>query len=162
MNRRRLLAGAPAALVLSGAAAGAAVQPTTPEPTPAPSFYSTLDPEQKVAFDKLRAIVKAQADGTWVDPPSPDAELHLLCAEFHRLHAEGGDAANPQWEQASAAAWETFKQIDDVIALTHRGCRAKAGVAVEMLAMFNEGESGGNPEATFALHMLRDWLELPA
>ena len=160
MNRRKLLAAAPAAMLLASTATAGAAQLAGSKV--APSFRDTLDPQQQDALDRLHAIVKAQADGTWVDPPSPDAELHILCAEFQRIHAEGSDEANPHWEQAEIAAWETFKQIDDVTALTHRGCRAKAAVAVKMLARFHDTPNGGDPEAVFALNLLRDWLELPA
>lgn len=153
MNRRTLLSAASAALALP------ALESATPES--APSFYSTLNPKQKAAFDKLHAIVDAQANGTWVKPPDPDAELHALCATFHLEHAKGRDEANPEWEKAHDAAWGVYKQLDDIVAVTHRGCRAKAAVAVTMLAMFHENQSGGDPEALFALHMLRDWLELP-
>lgn len=160
MNRRKLLSAAPAAMVLVGTGTTGAVQAAAP--APAPSFYSTLDPDEKASFDKLYVIVKAQADGTWVQPPDCDAELHALCAAFHQQHAKGHDEANPGWEKATDAAWDTFKQLDDEVALTHRGCRAKAAVAVTMLAVFHEGQHGGDPEALFALNMLRDWLELPA
>ena len=87
-----------------------------------------------------------------------DAKLLALCAEFHRLHAEGADEANPDWEKADAAAWDAFNEIDDMTPATEAGHRAKAAVAVKMLAMFNDGVQGGNPEAVFALYMLRDWL----
>jgi len=160
VNRRKMLSAAPVIMLLAGTATAGAAQAATPKAEP--SFYSTLDPEQQAAFDKLHAIVKAQADGTWVEPPDPDAELHARCAEFHRQHAEGRDVANPEWEKADAAAWDAFKQLDDTVALTHRGCRAKAEVAVTMLVMFHEGTHGGDPEAVFALNMLRNWLELPA
>ncbi len=58
MNRRKLLAAGPAAMVLAGAATAGTVQAAAL--SPAPSFYSTLDPEQKAAFDKLHAIVKGK------------------------------------------------------------------------------------------------------
>ncbi|HEY0206884.1 MAG TPA: hypothetical protein VGC15_22370 [Acetobacteraceae bacterium] len=116
MNRRNLLAAAPAVMVLAGVAAAAPVG------------------------------------------PSPDAELLALCAEFQRLHAEGADEANPDWEKADAAAWDAYNQLDDMTPITEAGHRAKAAVAVKMLAMFNDGEMGGNPEAVFALYMLHDWL----
>ncbi len=90
--------------------------------------------------------------------PNSDVELLALCAEFHRLHAEGGDAANPDWEKADGAAWDVYNQLDDMTLVTEAGHRGKAGVAVKMLAMFNEETMGGNVEAIFALAMLRDWL----
>ncbi len=90
--------------------------------------------------------------------PVPDAELLALCAEFQRLHAEGAVVGNPDWEKADAAAWGAFNQLDDMTPASEAGHRAKAGVAVKMLSMFHEGHHGGDPEAVFALHMLRDWL----
>ena len=89
---------------------------------------------------------------------SPDAELLALCAEFHRLQSEGADEANPAWEKANADAWDVFNEIDDLTPQTEAGHKAKAAVAVRMLAMFHEMEDGGQPEAVFALNMLRDWL----
>lgn len=89
---------------------------------------------------------------------NPDAGLLALCTEFHRLHTEGADAANPDWEKADGAAWDVYHQLDDMTPVTEAGHRAKAGVAVKMLAMFNEGAMGGNVEAVFALGLLRDWL----
>lgn len=90
--------------------------------------------------------------------PAPDAELLALCAEFQRLHAEGAVVGNPDWEKADAAAWDAFNQLDDMTPASEAGHWAKAGVAVKMLSMFHEGQHGGDPEAVFALQMLRDWL----
>jgi hypothetical protein len=89
---------------------------------------------------------------------NPDAELMALCASFHRLQSEGTDETNPDWEKATADAWDIFHEIDDLAPQTVAGHQAKATVAVRMLAMFHEMESGGQPEAVFALNMLRDWL----
>ncbi len=236
MNRRRLLASVPAALVLAGAGAGAAVQAAacnpdaaliahcaafdaleraylatdfghddgTPEDEateaererlasaqePIVDAICTLPPRTLAGFravasslalwdtelmrqhptrnctdDRLlRALVGGligQAPAA-VPAPNPDAELLALCAEFQRLHAEGADTANPDWEKADAAAWDAFNKIDDMTPTTEAGHRAKAGVAVKMLSMFHDGQQGGDPEAVFALYMLRDWLRLPA
>ncbi len=90
--------------------------------------------------------------------PTPDAELLALCAEFQRLHAEGAIVGNPDWEKADAAAWDAFNQLDDMTPASEAGHRAKASVAVKMLSRFHEGQHGGDPEAVFALWMLRDWL----
>ena len=88
----------------------------------------------------------------------PDAEMLALCGEFHRLHAEGANQANPDWERADAAAWDAFNQLDDMTPATEAGHRAKAGVAVRMLVMFHGGVDGGDPEAVFALNTLQGWL----
>ena len=83
-TRRNIFAMAPAALALAGAATAA----------PPLSHYSTFNPEQQEAFDKLRAIVEAQADGTHVPPPSPDADLIALCAAFDALERKMQAAFN--------------------------------------------------------------------
>jgi len=92
--------------------------------------------------------------------PGPDAALLALCATFHRQYAEAHDEANPAWEAANGASFDIFKELDDLTPATEVGHRAKARVAVVMLAMFNEGDGygGGDPQAMFALNLLRDWL----
>lgn len=163
-SRRRLLAAAPAALVLTGATAGA-VQAAAPETRP--SFYSTLDPEQKAAFDKLRAIVEAQANGTWVEPPNPDARLLTLCAEFYRQHAiayrdhaEDDEGDGAEWQIALHARWELEDQIEDAPPLTRVGHLAKVSVAVTMIEEM-QGKNELDGLTGFALATLldvRDWL----
>lgn len=162
MNRRDLLsAAAPAALSLAGAAAGAAVQAAAPDA--APSFYSTLDPGQQASFDRLYEIVKAQADGTWIEPPDPDAELHALCAEFRRLHALAYLEGNDDWEAAHAESWRVADEIDGMCALTDAGHRAKARIAVAQMDKSRcEGGYAGDRDALFALNTLKDWLGMSA
>jgi len=93
----------------------------------------------------------------------PDAELIALCATFHRQHAEAYDEANLDWEAASDAKRSTFVEIGNLTATVNAGHRAKAAVAVVMLAENHEPDGNiADPEAMFALNMLRDWLELPA
>jgi hypothetical protein len=137
MNRRGLLsAAAPAALALVGGAAAAPV---------------ALSLGVSLPLTERDAVAASVA-------PISDAELLALCAKFHRLHVEGADEANPAWEKANADAWDAFNEIDDLTPQTEAGHRAKAAVAVEMLTMFHTGPNGGDPEAVFALNMLRDWL----
>ncbi len=110
----------------------------------------------------LAALLQGAADTTPapVAAPHPDAALLALCAAFHRQYAEAHDEANPAWEAANGASFDIFKELDDLTPATEAGHRAKARVAVVMLAMFNEGDgySGGDPQAMFALNLLRDWL----
>ena len=156
MNRRKMLSAAPAVMLLASTATAGAAQLT--ERKAAPSFYSTLDPEQKAAFDKLRAIVKAQANGTWVEPPDPDAEVHARCAEFHRLHALGYTEDNPAWEAAMDARFEAYTELEGMVPVTHAGHRAKARVALVLLDENQYDEFSGNPDARFALITLRGLL----
>jgi len=106
------------------------------------------------------ALGGAGIGGTVQALPSPDAELHALCATFHRQYAEAHDEANPAWEAANGASFDTFNELNGLTPATEAGHRAKARVAVVMLAMFNEGDGygGGDPQAMFALNLLRDWL----
>ncbi len=93
----------------------------------------------------------------------PDAALIALCATFHRQHAEAYDEANLDWEAASGAKYDTAREIDGLVATTQAGYRAKAAVVVAMLEENQcDGEQIGDPEAIFALNLLRGWLELPA
>ena len=167
MNRRKLLSAAPAAAVLAGTAAAGTVQAAA---APAPSFYSTLDPEQQAAFDKLYAIVKAQADGTWVEPPNPDAGLLTLCAEFDRQHAiahcdrpevdDDDDDESAEWKVAMNARWELEEEIVDVLPLTGAGHLAKASVAVAMIEEMTppDGLDALTFFALITLRDMRDWL----
>lgn len=93
----------------------------------------------------------------------PDAALIALCATFHRQHAEAYDEANLDWEAASDAKHISFVAIGNLPATVNAGHRAKAAVAVVMLAENHEPDGNiADPEALFALNLLRDWLELPA
>ena len=157
MNRCALLVGVPSAAVLAGAAAGGAVQAAAPDAPP--TFYSTLDPKERAALDRLREIVVAQAEGRLVTPPDPDAGLRALCAEFERLHALAYLEGNDAWEADHHASWRVADELDGMCALTEAGHRAKARVAVLQL---NEnranGEFIGGGDARFALNTLMDWL----
>ena len=162
MNRRRLLSAAgPAALALAGAATAGAVQAAAPDAPP--TFYSTLDPKQKAALDRLREIVVAQAEGRYVAPPDPDAGLHALCAEFERLHRLAYLEGNDAWEADHHASWRVADELEGMCALTEAGHRAKGRVAVLQL---NEnrahGEFIGSGDARFALNTLMDWLGMTA
>ncbi len=89
----------------------------------------------------------------------PDAELIALCATFHRQHAEAYDEANLDWEAASDAKHISFVAIGNLTATTDAGHRAKAAIAVVMLAENHEPDGSiADPEALFALNLLRDWL----
>ena len=103
----------------------------------------------------------AAALGSAVAAPSvhSDAELIALCATFHRQHAEAYDEANLDWEAALAARQGTFVEIGNLTATADAGHRAKAAVAVIMLAENHElAGNVGDPEALFALNLLRSWL----
>ncbi len=92
-------------------------------------------------------------------PVNPDAELIALCATFHRQHAEAYDEANLDWEAASDAKHSTFVEIGNLTPSMEAGHRAKAAVAVVMLAENHEPDGSiADPEAMFALNLLRDWL----
>ncbi len=88
-----------------------------------------------------------------------DAALTALCAAFHRQHVEAYDEANRDWEAAADAKHSTFVAIGNLTATTDAGHRAKAAVAVIMLAENHEPDGSiADPEALFALNLLRDWL----
>ena len=160
MNRRKLLSGGPAVLTLAGAAAGGVQAAEANAP---PTFYSTLDPKAKAAFDRLYEIVKAQAEGRYVAPPDPDAELHVLCAEFHRLHDLSYLEGNDDWEAAQDGSWRVADKLDGMCAVTNAGHRAKARVAVAQLDTNRcNGEFLGARDARFAFNMLLDWLGMTA
>jgi len=90
---------------------------------------------------------------------SADAALTAHCAAFHRQHAEAYDEANLDWEAASDAKHISFVAIGNLTATTDAGHRAKAAVAVVMLAENHEPDGSiADPEAMFALNLLRDWL----
>ncbi len=92
-------------------------------------------------------------------PVNPDAELIALCATFHRQHAEAYDEANLDWEAASNAKHRTFVEVGKLTPSMEAGHRAKAAVAVAMLAENHEPDGNiADPEALFALNLLRDWL----
>ncbi len=89
----------------------------------------------------------------------PDAALIALCATFHRQHAEAYDEANLDWEAASDAKHRTFVEVGKLTPSMEAGHRAKAAVAVVMLAENHEPDGNiADPEALFALNLLRDWL----
>jgi hypothetical protein len=89
----------------------------------------------------------------------PDAALIALCATFHRQHAEAYDEANLDWEAASDAKHRTFVEVGKLTPSKEAGHRAKAAVAVVMLAENHEPDGNiADPEALFALNLLRDWL----
>ena len=163
LARRGLLGAAGAILAAAGSTpAGAMSAGAMSGPAPTSSSYLTLNPTQQAAFDKLHAIVTAQADGTWVEPSNPDAALFALCAEYHRLDRAGHDEANLAWEQDHAEAWTIHERLGNMTPVTEAGHRAKAQVAIALLAMFHEGQEGGDPEAVFALGTLRGWLGIAA
>jgi len=92
-------------------------------------------------------------------PVNRDAKLIALCATFHRQHVEAYDEANLDWEAASDAKRSTFVEIGNLTATVNAGHRAKAAVAVVMLAENHEPDGNiADPEALFALNLLRDWL----
>ncbi len=89
----------------------------------------------------------------------PDAALIALCATFHRQHAEAYDEANLDWEAASDAKHRTFVEVGKLTPSMEAGHRAKAAVAVVMLVENHEPDGNiADPEALFALNLLRDWL----
>ncbi len=92
---------------------------------------------------------------------NPDAELIALCAIFHRQQAEAYDEANLDWEAACAAKYRTFDEIGKRTATTNAGHRAKAAVAVVMLAENHDDGTISDPETLFALNLLSDWLGRP-
>lgn len=102
----------------------------------------------------------ASALGSAAAAPSvhSDAQLIALCATFHWQHAEAYDEANLDWDTALAARQGTFVEIGNLTAATDAGHRAKAAVAVVMLAE-NQNPDGSiaDPETLFALNLLRDW-----
>lgn len=123
------------------------------------SLFAAAAPAALVPAGAASATAAAQAAGTLVEPPDPDAALHAQCAEFHRLHALGYDENNPAWEAAMDARYEAYTTLEDMAPTTEAGHRAKARVA---LILLNEnrchGEFVGDPDARFALVMLREWL----
>ena len=91
-----------------------------------------------------------------------DAALLALCATFHRAHAESCDKANPYRGWATCAKQDALKRLHRMVPATEAGHRAKAAVAVFMLAELQEHETrGGDPETRFVLKLLRDWLGMP-
>ncbi len=102
----------------------------------------------------------AALEGAGAAPSAcPDATLIALCATFHRQHAEAYDEANLDWEAASDAKHRTFVEVGKLTATVNAGHRAKAAVAVVMLAENHEPDGNiADPEALFALNLLRDWL----
>jgi len=177
MNRRKLLAAGPAAMVLAGAATAGTVQAAAL--SPAPSFYSTLDPEQKAAFDKLHAIVKAQAAGTWVEPPHPDAELIAIgheaagLSEEYERHIVAYFALpkdSPDLQRVSELADPAYDRLQvlfdraaDVEAKTIRGVAAKARLLRhELLTSYRvDGEFvPDNPAIALALSLADNLLNV--
>ena len=95
-------------------------------------------------------------------PPDPDAELHALCATYHRQGGMSRDEGNPGWEAAADARHAAFMQIMPMVPITEAGHRAKAAVAVaEMDDNRCDGEWVGDTEALFALDTLKGWLGMP-
>ena len=96
-----------------------------------------------------------------VRPRDPDAELHALCATYHRQDEISRDDGNPDpvWEAAADARHVAFMQIMPMVPVTEAGHRAKAAVAVaEMDDNRCDGEWMGDSEALFALNVLKGWL----
>ena len=91
--------------------------------------------------------------------PSRDTELLDLCAKFQRLHGLSNLEDNENWEAEHDASWKVSNKIADMVPVTEAGHRAKAAVAVAGLKEMHEhAEVKGDPDAIFALKMLRDWL----
>jgi len=110
-------------------------------------------------LDYLMRDAAALGGADAVPSACPDAALIALCATFHRQHAEAYDEANLDWEAASDAKHSTFVEIGYLTATVNAGHRAKAAVAVAMLAENHEPDGNiADPEALFALNLLRDWL----
>jgi hypothetical protein len=89
----------------------------------------------------------------------PDAELHRLCAEFHREHAlvylESGDLA----EKAQRRRWLVSDQIQGIIAQTPAGRVAKAKVAIEIIREckgLNDDDWPDDADMQFAYSALLD------
>ena len=98
-------------------------------------------------------------------PPDPDAELHALCATYHRQDELSRDEGKPDsvWEAAADARHAAFIQIMPMVPITEAGHRAKAAVAVaEMDDNRCDGEWVGDMEALFALDTLKGWLGMSA
>ena len=169
-SRRRLLAAAPAALALSGA-----VQAAVPQT--APSLYSTWDPETQRCFDDLRAVVEAQANGTYVAPPDPDAELIALCARYvawMREYCSVGEhthdmlCSDPEWRRchdlacAMVPALHAMEaEIADMPANGVRGLLAKAEVARHQLSGDADRDIGPmDPENELVWSLVADLLDV--
>lgn len=172
-SRRSLFAAAaPAAALALASASAAATAPEAP-----PTFYSTLNPEQKAAFDKLHAIVKAQANGTWVEPPDPDADLITLCnryVAFAREFCNVGQhthemlCSDPEWIRcheitcAMVPALHAMEaEITDAYPQTVRGVLAKAEAARHQLAAdADRDDHAMDPDNALAWSLIEDVLDV--